>query len=134
MPRKKNAKLGRILVVDDEPEITEIIKAYMSNAGYEVEVESQPQNSLQSARHFKPNIIILDILMPFMDGYEVCSQLRAERDTANTPIIFLTGRDVEEDQGRAFVVGGDFYIKKPFSCARLLQMVKTIMLTANKSA
>ncbi len=130
----KIAKLGRILVIDDEPEITEIIKAYMSNAGYEVEVENQPQNGLEDAKNFKPNVILLDIQMPFMDGYEVCSQLRADRDTADTPVLFLTGKDAREDGGKAFGVGGDFYIKKPFSCERLLQMVKTIMVTANKPA
>jgi len=130
----KIAKLGRILVIDDEPEITEIIKAYMSNAGYEVEVENQPQNGLGDAKNFKPNVIILDIQMPFMDGYQVCSQLRADPDTAETPVLFLTGKDAREDQGKAFGVGGDFYIKKPFSCERLLQMVKTIMLTSNKPA
>jgi len=134
MPAEKIAKLGRILVVDDEPEITEIIKAYMSNAGYEVEVENDPQNCLDKARHFRPNVVILDIQMPFMDGYEVCSELRADRDTTETAVLFLTGKDAGDDQGRAFGVGGDFYIKKPFSCERLLQMVKTIMLTVNKPA
>jgi len=129
---EKTSKLGRILAIDDEPEITEIIKAYMSNAGYEVEVENEPQNGLERARSFKPNVVILDIQMPFMDGYEVCSELRADRDTADTPVLFLTGKDVREDQGKAFGVGGDFYIKKPFSCERLLQMVRTIMVTVNK--
>jgi DNA-binding response OmpR family regulator len=134
MVGEKTATLGRILVIDDEPEITEIIKAYMSNAGYEVEVENEPQNGIQDARNFKPNVIILDIQMPFMDGYDVCSQLRADPDTAETPVLFLTGKDVREDRGKAFGVGGDFYIKKPFSCERLLQMVKTIMVTVNKPA
>jgi DNA-binding response OmpR family regulator len=133
MPGEKNSNLGRILVIDDESEITDIVSAYMSNAGYEVRVTNQPQNGLLEAKEFKPNVVILDIQMPFMDGYEVCSQLRRDNSTADTPILFLTGKDANEDQGKAFGVGGDFYIKKPFSCERLLQMVRTIMLAGNKS-
>lgn len=122
----------KILVVDDEPEITDIVKAFLSNAGYEVLVENSPVNALEKAKSFKPDLILLDIMMPFMDGYEVCSALKKDPEMIATPVLFLTGKDAGDDDGRGFESGGDLFVKKPFSCERLLQMVKMVLMSVAK--
>jgi DNA-binding response OmpR family regulator len=122
----------KILVIDDEPEITDIVKAFLSNAGYEVMVENSPVNALEKAKKFKPNLILLDIMMPFMDGYEVCASLKKDPESADIPVLFLTGKDASDDGGRVFESGGDLFVKKPFSCERLLQMVKMVLMSVSK--
>jgi len=122
----------KILVVDDEPEITDIVKAFLSNAGYKVMVENSPVNALEKAKTFKPDLILLDIMMPFMDGYEVCSALKKDPEMVSTPVLFLTGKDAGDDDGRGFESGGDLFVKKPFSCERLLQMVKMVLMSVAK--
>jgi DNA-binding response OmpR family regulator len=122
----------KILVIDDEPEITDIVKAFLTNAGYEVMVENSPVNSIEKARKFKPALVLLDIMMPFMDGYEVCAALKKEPATAGIPVLFLTGKDASDDGGRVFKSGGDLFVKKPFSCERLLQMVKMVLMSVTK--
>lgn len=122
----------KILVIDDEPEITDIVKAFLTNAGYEVRIENSPANSVEAARRFRPSLIILDIMMPVMDGYEVCSVLKKDPILADVPVLFLTGKDADDDDGRSFKSGGDLFIKKPFSCERLLQMVKMVLISVTK--
>ena len=109
-------KIGsaKILVIDDEPEITEIVETFLTEAGYKVAVENLPGNAVKKAREFKPDVVLLDIMMPGSDGYAICQELKQDPDFAETPIIFLTGKDREEDQGKSFRSGGDMYIKSPF--------------------
>jgi DNA-binding response OmpR family regulator len=126
-------KKANILVVDDEPEITEIIEAFLDNAGYNVQVENSPTKALELAKNLKPDLILLDIMMPGTDGYQVCNRIKEEPGLANTPVIFLTGKDSKDDQGRSFQVGGDMYIKKPFNCERLLEIVNIVLMSVGKS-
>ena len=123
---------NKVLVIDDEPEITEIIQAFLSNAGYQVEVENSSVEGLAKAKVFNPDVILLDIMMPVMDGYEVCGQLKKDPQTAQIPVLFLTGKDAKDDAGMSFQSGGDLFIKKPFSCERLLNMVKMVLISINK--
>lgn len=125
-------KSHKILVIDDEPEITDIVKAFLTNAGYQVKVENSPVNAVETTRSFKPDLILLDIMMPVMDGYEVCSAIKSNADLSNAPVLFLTGKDAGDDDGRSFESGGDLFIKKPFSCERLLQMVKMVLISVAK--
>lgn len=125
-------KTAKILVVDDEPEITEIIEAFLVNAGYKVKVENNPQNALKMAAQMKPDLILLDIMMPGIDGYSICNRIKEDPALGNIPVIFLTGKDSKDDQGRSFQVGGDMFIKKPFSCERLLEIVNIVLLSVNK--
>lgn len=123
----------RVLVVDDEPEITEIVEAFLSEAGYIVSSENSPQRAIAKVNEFSPDVILLDIMMPEMDGYDVCQQIKRQPNFANVPIIFLTGKDRADDMGRSFKVGGDMFIKKPFSCERLLEIVNiVVMSTVNR--
>lgn len=130
---KTAVKTAKILVVDDEPEITEIIHAFLDNAGYSAKVENEPQNAFTTAREFRPDLILLDIMMPGTDGYQICNQIKDDSEMAATPVIFLTGKDSKDDQGKSFQSGGDMFIKKPFSCERLLEIVNIVLLSVGKS-
>lgn len=126
------AEDARILVIDDEREITEIVDAFLTTAGYEVAVENTAQGGIERAKSFKPHLILLDIMMPGMDGYSVCNQFKQDAATADIPIVFLTGKDAREDQGRSFKSGCDLFVKKPFSCERLLDIVRIVLLSVSK--
>jgi len=128
----KKEKTVKILVVDDEPEITDIIATFLVDAGYQVVTENSGVSGVEKAKSFKPDLLILDIMMPFMDGYEVCEEIKRDRHTDKIPVIFLTGKDPRQDEGRAFRSGGDLYVKKPFSCERLLEIVKVVLMSINK--
>jgi DNA-binding response OmpR family regulator len=126
-------RTAKILVVDDEQEITEIIEAFLDNAGYTVKVENKPDKAVSVARQLRPDLILLDIMMPGVDGYTICNRIKEDPTLANTPVIFLTGKDSKDDQGRSFQAGGDMFIKKPFSCERLLEIVNIVLLSVGKS-
>lgn len=125
-------KHATILIIDDEPEITEIVDVFLSNAGYTVVAENTAVDGIRTAKKICPEIILLDIMMPGMDGYEVCNSLKANAATAEIPIIFLTGKDARDDSGRSFQVGGDLFVKKPFSCERLLEIIKIVLMSVSK--
>ncbi len=131
MSHKINIQAAKVLVVDDEPEITDIVEAFLSEAGYTVAVENSPTNAINAARQFQPDVVLLDIMMPGVDGYDICQQIKQEPGLAQVPIIFLTGKDRSDDMGRSFKVGGDMFIKKPFSCERLLEIVNIVVMSAS---
>jgi DNA-binding response OmpR family regulator len=118
------------MVVDDEPEITGIVEAFLLDAGYQVQVENSSEQVIQTAHQFEPDVILLDIMMPGLDGYEVCKNIKADPRLSETPIIFLTGKDRTDDMGRSFKSGGDMFIKKPFSCERLLEIINIVLLSS----
>ena len=123
---------AKILVVDDDPGITEIVDAFLSTAGYEVRVENSANGGIECAQEWGPEVILLDIMMPNMDGYDVCATLKNDSRTADIPVVFLTGKDASEDKGRSFKVGGNLFVKKPFSCERLLDIVKIVLMSVGK--
>jgi len=125
-------KTSKIMVIDDEPQVTEIIEAFLSNAGHKVIVDNAATEAFEKARKTKPDVILLDIMMPEIDGYSICHQLKNDPPTANIPVVFLTGKDRSDDQGRSFKVGGDMFIKKPFSCERLLEIINIILMSTAK--
>lgn len=124
-----NMYQGKVLVIDDEPQITEIIETFLSNSGYEVHVTNVATDGLKLAKQLKPDVILLDIMMPDIDGYSLCNDLKSDNDTAAIPVVFLTGKDRNDDMGRSFKAGGDMFIKKPFSCERLLEILNIILLS-----
>jgi len=129
---KINIKTAKIMVIDDEPEITEIVETFLVEAGYTVAVENAPGNAVAKVREFNPDVILLDIMMPGVDGYNICEQIKADPAFAGVPIIFLTGKDRSDDMGRSFKSGGDMFIKKPFSCDRLLEIVNIVLMSTGK--
>jgi DNA-binding response OmpR family regulator len=132
MSQKVNLNNARIMVVDDEPDITDIVQTFLSGHGYQVITENNPHKVIEKAKNFHPNLILLDIMMPDVDGYDICAALKKEKEFASTPVVFLTGKDRSEDMGRSFKSGGDMFIKKPFSCERLLEIVNIVLLSTTK--
>ena len=117
----------RILIVDDEPNIVLALELLMKKEGYEVHAVDNGEKALQAARELKPDLILLDVMMPRLDGYEVCQLLRADVTLQETFIIMLTakGREVEREKGLA--LGADLYITKPFSTREVVARVKELL-------
>ncbi|MEL7642869.1 MAG: response regulator transcription factor [bacterium] len=113
-----------ILVVDDELTLQETIAFQLTRQGYEVVVSADGEDALEKARAHHPDLIILDIMLPKLDGFEVCRILRQEM---NTPILMLTARDDEIDRVVGLEVGADDYLTKPFSMRELLARVKALL-------
>jgi two-component system alkaline phosphatase synthesis response regulator PhoP len=118
---------AKILLVDDEPDILEILEYNLRKEGYDVATAENGAEGLKRAQEFKPNLIILDIMMPIMDGVEVCRQLRANKDFDSTVITFLTAREEDYSQIAALDTGGDDYITKPIRPRVFLSRVKALL-------
>ncbi|THH35568.1 response regulator transcription factor [Neolewinella litorea] len=122
-----NGTPAKILLVDDEPDILEILEFNLRKEGFEVETAGNGEDGLARAREFRPDLIVLDIMMPIMDGVEVCRQLRADSSFDNTVITFLTAREEDYSQIAALDTGGDDYITKPIRPRVLISRVKALL-------
>lgn len=122
--KKKDIK---ILLVDDEPDILEIVGYNLSNEGYQVITAETGLEGLKKAKKEKPQLIILDVMMPEMDGIEACEQIRKIPDLSNTIITFLTARGEDYSQMAGFDAGADDYITKPIKPKVLLRKVKALL-------
>ncbi|MGD9092756.1 MAG: response regulator transcription factor [Anaerolineales bacterium] len=111
----------KILVVEDEPALQETLCYNLERQGYEVKAVGDGQAALDTARQIKPDLIVLDLMLPILDGFEVCRILRQEM---NVPILMLTARDDEIDRVLGLEIGADDYLTKPFSMRELLARVK----------
>jgi two-component system response regulator VicR len=118
---------ARILVVDDEPPIVDLLSYNLRRANYEVITAQDGEEALTKARQEAPDLIILDLMLPRVDGLEVCRALRRERDV---PIIMLTARDSEVDRVVGLELGADDYVVKPFSVRELMARVKNVLRRA----
>jgi len=118
----------RILVVDDEPNIVDVISMALRYEGFEVDAAGTGAEALAKARDTRPHVLLLDVMLPDMEGFEVAKRLGAER--ARVPIIFLTARDTTEDRVRGLTVGGDDYVTKPFSLEELVARVRALLRRA----
>jgi two-component system alkaline phosphatase synthesis response regulator PhoP len=116
--------MAKILVVDDEPSITKLVGAYLKQEGYEVHTAADGDAGLKAARAFKPDLIILDVMLPGIDGIEVLTRLRRESDVY---VILLTARTEETDKIVGLTVGADDYVTKPFSPRELVARVKAAL-------
>ncbi len=115
---------NRILVVDDEPTVTEVVERYLVREGYEVASAADGADGLRLAREWAPNLIVLDLMLPSIDGLEVCRQLRR---VTPVPIIMLTARGEETDRVVGLEMGADDYLVKPFSPRELVARVKAVL-------
>ena len=122
----------RVLVVDDEPNIVEVVTMALRFQGFEVETAGTGREALAAVTRFKPHLMILDVMLPDMEGFEVASRLGAQR--AGVPIIFLTARDATEDKIRGLTGGGDDYMTKPFSLEELVARIRTILRRTGQAA
>jgi two-component system OmpR family response regulator len=126
MPLTQEAdSVVRVLVVDDELNITELVCLGLRYEGFEVKSAADGREALRAVREFDPSVLILDVRMPGIDGFEVCRRLRASGNLA--PVIFLTARDSTEDKIAGLTIGGDDYLTKPFSLDELIARVRAIV-------
>lgn len=117
----------RILIVEDEEAIVEIVSQALRRHGYETASASDGDAALDKAFSLRPDLVILDLMLPKMDGWEVCRRLKAEKQTASIPILMLTARRDERDVVEGLELGADDYMKKPFSLAELAARVKALL-------
>src|SRR5690349_1529705 len=110
---------GRILVVEDDFDISNMLRIYFSGQGYEVQVAPRGGDALTMTRKQLPNLIVLDIMLPDMNGYDVCRRLRTSTRTSHIPVIFLTQKDERSDKLQGLELGADDYITKPFDIEEL---------------
>lgn len=123
---------NKVLVVDDEEAILELLKYNLEKEGYEVKVAANGQIAVETARKFRPDVVLLDIMMPVMDGVEACRQLRAAPELTNTFIVFLTARSEEYSEVAAFDVGADDYITKPIKPRALMSRIQALLRRESK--
>jgi len=119
------AESQRVLVVDDEPNIADVISMALRYQGFEVETAATGRDAISAANTYRPHLMVLDIMLPDMEGFEVARRLGADR--AGIPIIFLTARDTTEDKVRGLTMGGDDYVTKPFSLEELVARIRAIL-------
>jgi two-component system phosphate regulon response regulator PhoB len=117
----------KILVVDDEPEAVELVEFNLKQAGYAVSTAVDGAEALKKARSQPPDLIVLDVMLPEMDGFEICKTLRLEPATARVPVIMLTAKAAEIDRVLGLELGADDYLTKPFSPRELLLRIKKIL-------
>ncbi|HEY7280578.1 MAG TPA: response regulator transcription factor [Actinomycetota bacterium] len=115
----------RVLVVDDEASITDLVATVLRYEGFEVEVAGNGWDALRTAQSFEPELVILDLMLPDHDGFEVHRRLRDRGVVA--PVIFLTARDATEDKVRGLTIGGDDYVTKPFSLEELVARIRAVL-------
>ena len=122
--------MNRVLVVDDDADIRELVTFKLQQAGYTVEAASDGQLGLDAALANTPDLILLDLMMPKLSGIEVCRLLRDNDATADTPVILFTAKAQEADVQRGFSAGADDYIVKPFSPRELITRVQAVLARA----
>ena len=125
---------GRILVVEDDFDISNMLRIYFSGQGYEVQVAPRGNDALSMTRTQLPNLIVLDIMLPDMNGYDVCRELRQTTRTSHIPIIFLTQKDERSDKIAGLELGADDYITKPFDIEELKLRVQNAITAADRHA
>jgi len=130
---KMNKKDTRILLVDDEPDILEIVKYNLSLEGYQIHTAENGEEAIKKAKIHKPHLIILDVMMPVMDGMEACEKLRIIPELSETIITFLTARGEDYAQVAGFEVGADDYITKPIKPKVLISKVKALLRRFNNT-
>ena len=123
-----------LLLVEDEPDLVDLLSFSLEQAGYRVESALTGEDGLQAARRLHPDLILLDLMLPGMDGLEVCRSLRSTAELRDTPVIMLTARNAEQDIVRGLEIGADDYIAKPFSTPVVLARIKAVLRRAADGA
>lgn len=121
----------KILVVDDDANICELLRLYLTKEGYQVTTAGDGEEGLEKFNQIKPDMVLLDVMMPRMDGWEVCRRIRAR---SQVPVIMLTAKGEEEDELQGFSLGADEYIMKPFSLKILLARIEAVFRRGAEAA
>ena len=117
-------KIKKILVVDDEPDVASLLTLMLKSQGYEVITAGDGQDALEKARSEKPDLIVLDIMLPKLDGYRVARMLKFDENFSHIPIIMVTAKIQEKDKKIGIETGADAYVTKPFDTTALLEKIK----------
>ena len=125
---------ARVLVVDDEADLVRILQFGLQSIGYQVETASDGQEALKKARETKPDIILLDLMLPKLDGYKVCRLLKFDERYKNIPIIILSARTQEGDQLLAMEMGANRFITKPYDFAEVLSHIEVLLKSVPTSS
>jgi two-component system, OmpR family, response regulator len=128
----ENKHIPTVLVVDDEPNIRELVQVALTFHGCTVVTAASGQAALREAAASEPDLVVLDVVLPDLDGFEVCRRLRARGD--EVPIIFLTARDTSSDTVQGLALGGDDYVTKPFSVEALVARIRAVLRRAARAA
>jgi two-component system OmpR family response regulator len=128
----ENDRIPQVLVVDDEPNIRELVQVALKFHGCSVTTAASGKEALRQAEACRPDLIVLDVMMPDMDGFEVCRRLRAAGN--EVPVIFLTARDTSSDTVTGLAIGGDDYVTKPFSVEALVARVRAVLRRASRTS
>jgi two-component system, OmpR family, response regulator len=120
--------VGRLLLVDDEDNLRTMLEAALRHSGFEVHPVASGRAALDAVADVRPDLIVLDVMLPDLDGFDVCKRIRSTGD--RTPVLFLTARDATEDKVRGLTLGGDDYLVKPFSLEELVARITAVLRRA----
>lgn len=126
MPPALGGNRARILVADDDPVILRLLEVNLGLEGFEVETAARGEEALTKAREIHPALILLDVMMPGLNGWDVARELKADPDTADVPVVLLSARTQEEDRRRGQELGADAYITKPFDPSELAETIRRL--------
>jgi DNA-binding response OmpR family regulator len=126
--------MKKILAVDDEPSIRRLVEVNLQRAGYAITTAPDGQEALNQIARERPDMVLLDVMMPRMDGFELLRRLKADPATAGIPVLMLTARAQDADVFRGLQSGADFYLTKPFNPQELLIWVQRVFNAANQSS
>lgn len=125
---------ARVLVVDDEPDLIRILEFGLRAAGYQVEIAADGQEGLKKAREIRPDIILLDLMLPKLDGYKVCRLLKFDERYRHIPIIILSARTQEGDQSLAKEMGANRFVTKPYEFGEILAHIEALLKAPSVSS
>jgi two-component system alkaline phosphatase synthesis response regulator PhoP/two-component system response regulator VicR len=123
--------MPRILAVDDEPNIVRLIQVNLERHGYQVETANNGAQALAKIRENRPDLLVSDVMMPEMDGFELLKNIRMDAELSELPVIMLTAKTQDADVMRGYSHGADMYLTKPFNPAELLQFVKRVLSSSS---
>ena len=118
---------GKILLIDDHRTVLRLLEAILRLRGYELLYAENGQQGMAMARHDQPDLILLDVMMPEIDGFKVCQYLKAQPDTAAIPVVFLTARGAESDLETGRKVGAQGFLTKPFLAREVLELIERLL-------
>lgn len=127
-------KVHRILVLDDEPDVTELLEYKLEQEGYRVQVLNEPLEFVAKVREFEPDLMVLDIMMPELNGLQLCRIARSDPSMKRIPIIFLSARGDTEDRIKGLETGADDYLSKPFNANELILRINNILSRSDSAA
>src|SRR5258708_2051 len=127
-------KKGTILVIDDEKDLIELVRYNLEKEGFDVIAATDGQSGIEVVKKHRPDLVVLDLMMPGLDGLQVCQQLRADPRAGRIPVIMLTARATEADRIVGLELGADDYITKPFSPREVLARIKAVLRRSSPAA